>query len=324
MLHAETLFFVHDKESQILESHVLRQQPVGADHQIHLSFFKLLHRLLLLSRTAESGKNVHCKGEVLKSFLKSVVMLVGQYCGGHQHSSLLSFCQTLEDCSGSNFSLSEAHVAQKKPVHAEWLFHVLFDLFRSFQLIVSLLKRKSVLELTLPWSVFAESMARFHLSLGIEIYQILGHNSDSRLGFGLRGLPFSAGKLVDLRYRIVSCDVLLYHVHLFDGYVKKVVSCVFDLYVILDLSLYLKLVDPGEFTDAVVFMYDKITFFKVGEGAQGLVPVSCFLSLFLLWLTENIPFGKPYPLVQRKIYSLAEASPHEVYGSQIGSVAELP
>ena len=54
MIDAEALFFIYDKQSQILECYILGQQSVSAYDQIHFSGLKLLHGLLLLLRGPES------------------------------------------------------------------------------------------------------------------------------------------------------------------------------------------------------------------------------------------------------------------------------
>jgi Na+-translocating ferredoxin:NAD+ oxidoreductase RNF subunit RnfB len=87
------------------------------------------------------------------------------------------------------------------------------------------------------------------------------------LGFRLGGLPFAAGQFIDLRYGVISSDVLLDHVHLLHWYVQKIRSGIFYLYVILDLPFHLQLVDTDELTDTVVLVYHEISFFKVGKGA---------------------------------------------------------
>ena len=48
MLDAEPLLLIDDQKSQILEFHILRQQPVGADDQVDIACFQPLHNLFLL------------------------------------------------------------------------------------------------------------------------------------------------------------------------------------------------------------------------------------------------------------------------------------
>ncbi len=55
MGHAKALFLVHNKKSQILEKHVLLQEPVGAYNYIHQTAFQVPERLPYLGGGAEAG-----------------------------------------------------------------------------------------------------------------------------------------------------------------------------------------------------------------------------------------------------------------------------
>ena len=55
-LNAEVLFLINNKQTKILEKHILRNQPMGADHNINLSplyFFQYLLLLLAAHKTTE-------------------------------------------------------------------------------------------------------------------------------------------------------------------------------------------------------------------------------------------------------------------------------
>ena len=54
VLHAEALFLVHDEETQILELHILRQQPVGAHEDVDLALFEAFKDVLDLLGSAEA------------------------------------------------------------------------------------------------------------------------------------------------------------------------------------------------------------------------------------------------------------------------------
>ena len=54
---AESLFFVHYGQAKILELHVLLQQPVRTDDDIHLPRFEPFNDLLLLLVSAEPAEH---------------------------------------------------------------------------------------------------------------------------------------------------------------------------------------------------------------------------------------------------------------------------
>ena len=53
--HAEALLFVHDQQAEVVKFHVLRKQPVRADHDVHFSRFQLLRAFSSAPFPCESG-----------------------------------------------------------------------------------------------------------------------------------------------------------------------------------------------------------------------------------------------------------------------------
>lgn len=102
------LLLVDDQKAQVLELHVFRKQPVGSDDQIDLPFVQFVDDLLLLFIGTESGQHFHLQRELFKSFLQSVVVLIGQNRRRNQNCRLLSLGDTFEEGSCRNFGLTEA------------------------------------------------------------------------------------------------------------------------------------------------------------------------------------------------------------------------
>ena len=89
--HAEALLLVDDDQPQIMELHILGQQPVGADHDVDLPRLSGRRRIssCCLAR-AEAGEQLHVHGEALHAPQDGLVVLPGQDGGGHQHGALLA------------------------------------------------------------------------------------------------------------------------------------------------------------------------------------------------------------------------------------------
>ena len=152
-------------------------------------------------------------------------------------------------------------------------------------------------------------MALFHLSLGIKVDEVLGHNGDCCLGPGLGCLPLSAGKLVNLRCSTVGAYIFLNDIHLLNGNIEHIVSCVFDFDVVLFFAFHGKLLDAYETAYAVVFVHHIVALAHIGKGLDFL---ACILELFLfaarLSTGEYVAFAYPAKLLRRKIYARGEAS----------------
>ena len=64
---AEALLFVHDQQAEIVERHVLRQQPMRPDDDVDLAGGQIGQRLLLLGLAAEAADHVDADRETRRS-----------------------------------------------------------------------------------------------------------------------------------------------------------------------------------------------------------------------------------------------------------------
>ena len=90
MGHAEALLLVDDQQAQILERHVLTQQLMGADQQIHPACLHPLQHILDLFGGSEPGQHLHRHREGAKPILGRDIVLLGQHGGGYQNGGLLA------------------------------------------------------------------------------------------------------------------------------------------------------------------------------------------------------------------------------------------
>ena len=82
VLHAEPLLLIDDDKAQVVETHILGEQAVGAHHDVHAAGLQAPQGLLLLFRGAEAGEHPHLDREGLHAGEQGVVVLPGQQGGG--------------------------------------------------------------------------------------------------------------------------------------------------------------------------------------------------------------------------------------------------
>ena len=160
VLHPEAVLLVHHQEPEILEDHVLGQQPVGADHDVDLSRRQAGEGCLLLFRRAEAGQHLDLHREVGQPLDEGAAMLLGQNGGRHQHGHLLAALHRLERRAHGDLGLAVADVADQQPVHRPGLLHVPLDLLRRLALVGRVLVEKAGLQLALPLGIRREGVAR--------------------------------------------------------------------------------------------------------------------------------------------------------------------
>ena len=87
--HAEALLLVDDQQAQILELHVLLQQPVGADDNVHLALSAAPRRVFFCCLGgAEAGEQLHRRpGSPPSAARTCLIVLPGQDGGGHQNGA---------------------------------------------------------------------------------------------------------------------------------------------------------------------------------------------------------------------------------------------
>ena len=145
--YAETLFLVHDQQSQIAEGDVLRQQAVGADDDVHGPVPHPRRDQLLLFRGAEPGEERHPDREGSESRFEDPRVLRGQHRGRNQDGDLLPVHRRLERGPERDFRLSEADVTGQQPVHGGLGLHVLEHVADRPRLVLGLGPFEGVLEL---------------------------------------------------------------------------------------------------------------------------------------------------------------------------------
>ena len=193
--HAEALLLIHDQQPQVLELHVLLQQPVRAYHQVAAAVLDIFQRLAHLRGRAEAAEHLDLHGIAEKSLHGRLVVLLREHGGGHQYGRLHPVKDALHHGPQGHLRLAVAHVAAEQAVHRHGLFHVALDLLHAPELVGRLLKAEALLELHLPGRIGREGVAFLPRALGVELYQPARELLGGGLGARFRALPVRAAHL---------------------------------------------------------------------------------------------------------------------------------
>ena len=218
--HTEPLFLVDDHQPQIPELDVLLNQPVGADDHVDFSPLQLFEDLRLLLGRAEPGKDLHLDGETFEPLGNSLVMLPGQYRGGHQQGALLGIRDAFEGRPQSHLGFAEAYVAAQQPVHRLLLLHILLDLLDAPELVLRFLVLEPGLKIPLPAGIRRKRVALQLHPLGVKLDQLLGDVLHRAANPGLGLLPVLAPQAVQAHLDLLlGADIFGNHVKLGDGHI---------------------------------------------------------------------------------------------------------
>ena len=275
VLHAEALLLVHHQQPQVLELHVLVEQPVGADENVHFPVFHLPQGLLHLGWGAEAGDHVDVHRIFGKAAQGVEIVLPGQHGGGHQHRRLLAVQHALHHGPEGHLRLAIAHVAAQQPVHGGGALHVPLDLPDAPQLVVGLGVFKLLLKFPLPGGVGGEGIARLALPLGVQGDEPLGQVFYRLAGLALGLFPVAApqtGELLCLVGVLSPADILADQVQLGGGNIEHVRPGVGELHIVPLHPVHGHLYHAHVAAHAVVLVNHQVTGGQVGIGLQ-LLPV---------------------------------------------------
>ena len=275
MLHAllvgdaEAVLLVHDQQAEVLELHVLAEQPVRADDDVDGAVLQPLDDLLLLLRRAEAREQLDLGRERREALGKRRPVLLGQHRRRHQHRDLHAVGHRLERRTQRDFRLAVADVAGHEPVHRPRALHVAFDVLDRAQLVRRLLEAERRLELPLPRRVRLIGVALGHRAPRVELQQLLGHLAQRRTDRFLDALPRRAAEAVQARGARVGAEVLRDEVEAVDGDVELVVVGVLEQQEVGVLVADAHRAQPEILPDAVIFVDDEVADGEIGERGQG-------------------------------------------------------
>ena len=173
--HAEALLLIDDKQTEVLELDVFREQAVSADEDVHVAVFDALDNDLLLLGRAEARDHFDVDGELRKATLERLEMLEAENGGGRKDRDLLAVLHGLECSAHGHFGFAVAHIAAEQAVHGRGRFHVVLDGADGGELVVGFAIVEGVFKFLLEFIVLGEGSALRGGALGIELEQFTGH-----------------------------------------------------------------------------------------------------------------------------------------------------
>ena len=298
MRDAETLLFVDDQQTEILELNVFREQPVGADDDVDLAGRHVLDDLILLGLRAEPADHVDRDGEPRKPLGQRLLMLEGQHGRRREKGDLLAVHHGLEGRPHGDFGFSVADVAAQKTIHGRRRLHVALDVGDGVGLIDGEIPLERVVELALPVRVGTERVAGNGLARRVKLEQLFGHVAHGLLDARLRPLPRRAAELVERRLRRAA--VFLHQVEPLDRHEQLVFAGVAQLHEFLHGVADANLLEPDEMADAMIDMDDEIADLQVAQVGQERLgdrpmPVALALDLRALFF-EDVGLGNDLQL----------------------------
>ena len=212
-----------------------------SDNDIDLTLFKLLYRLFLLRCASKTAHQIHIHRKILHPLRKRIINLLRKNSCRSKICHLLAVLHRLEGRTDCNLSLAVAHVTANQSVHYFMALHISLCGFNCKNLILSLIKRKKLLKLSLPYRILTEGISVLLLTLCVQLHQVsrnlLYRTSDSILCSG----PFLTSKLVELWFSGILSGIFLYHVKLGSEDIEIGATLILYLDVVLYLFVHLKL-----------------------------------------------------------------------------------
>ena len=147
---AKPLFLIYNQQTELLKCHILGQQPMCSDHDIHLAGFQISNRLPNLLRCTETTQQPDLDRKFLHTFFKCIIMLLCKDRSRHKISNLSAIVYCLKCRTDRNLGLTKAHITTDQTVHNLAALHVCLCLCDRFLLVIRFLIREHFLKFLLP------------------------------------------------------------------------------------------------------------------------------------------------------------------------------
>ena len=134
LCHAESLFLVHDYESEVVKFHVVREQTVGADENIDLAAREPPQSLRLLTSRAETGEHIHVHCKTSHPTDHGLVVLKREQSGRNEDGDLFAAEYRFIGGAERDLGFAVADVAAEQTIHRNGTHHIGFDLIRRLYL----------------------------------------------------------------------------------------------------------------------------------------------------------------------------------------------
>ena len=289
MCHAKPLFLINDQQTEIFALHILRQQAVGSDHDIHGSTLQPLQSRFLLLRSTEPAHQFHIDRKILHPLCKCIVMLLCQNRRRHQINNLFFLLRCFESRSDCHLGLAKTNVTANQTIHDLPAFHIRLRRFDGKTLILRLIIWKHFLKFPLPYRIRSILIAFLTLPDGIQFHQFLRHFL-YRFLYPVPGLcPLLSAQTVQLRFLRIRTGIFLDQIKLCRQHIQIAAFIILNLHVIPHGLVNFDFLYAAENTETVILMHHIISRFQFGETLDMLTLVNLlFLFPFLLFPTKNV------------------------------------
>ena len=196
---AEALFLVNHHEAQVFNGHVLGDEAMRADDDVHGPGLKPFQRGADVRRAAEAAEHFNPHGVFAHALLEGAEVLFRKHGGGHQHGHLAASRHAFEGGADGHLRLAEAHVPADQAVHGAGGFHVRLRLGDGAELVLGLPEGEGAFKLPHPFAVRRVAVALSGLAFRLHVEELGGvvrHGAFRGL-FG--ALPFGIPQLVEFR-----------------------------------------------------------------------------------------------------------------------------
>ena len=150
VFNSEALLFIDHDEPEILESHILRKNAVRADEDVDIALRSRFENDALLSICLESTQRLHAERIRAESIAKTLLVLLGKHCGGHEQRSLSTTIHYLECRANRDFRFAESNVTAHEPIHRARPLHIALRGSDRSDLIFRFVVGKLRFEISLP------------------------------------------------------------------------------------------------------------------------------------------------------------------------------
>ena len=264
----EALLLVEDQQPQIGGTDVAREQPVGADQDVHLAVGEARQGRPDRGGLAKARDHLDLDRELRQALPEGAEVLLRQDRGRHQHHHLLAVRDGLLRGAQGHLGLAVAHVAADQAVHGALGLQVPLHGVDRLELVGRLPVREGALEDELPVAVRRERMTGAGTALGVEVEQLSRQLPSGTAGAGLHSLPARRPQCRELRRLAPRPHVPGDLRELVGGREDAIGAAVAQLQVVAGDARDRLRLEAGEAGDAVVLVYDVVAHPQVGEGRQ--------------------------------------------------------
>ena len=195
MLHAEPLLLVDHEQAEILEAHVVGEQPVRADDDVDGALLHAAHHFGLFLRRQEAREHFDAHGIVREPLAERLAVLAGEQRRGHEDRDLLAVEHGLRGRAQRDLGLAVSDVTAHEAIHGDGPLHVGLRVDDRLRLIGRLLVRERLLDLGLERAVGRERVTRRREAAPVEHDELARDVAHRAAHAGARLLPVGAAHL---------------------------------------------------------------------------------------------------------------------------------